>query len=107
MTTYRLSLSLCLSYMAHLVLCLLKGRATSNDTSEVLLQIEPTPGRAFLVGSMSNVKSIENDDRNRIAEVSSISPLEVPVAAFAPRDALNKTLVLRELPLPVAIMLLY
>lgn len=86
--------------MAHLVLCLLKGRASSNDTAKVLLQIEPRPRRAFLVGSMS----IEGDDRNRIAEVSSISPLEVPVAAFAPRDALNKTLVLRELPLPVAIM---
>ena len=32
---------------------------------------------------MSNVKPIEGDDRNRIAEVLSISPLELPVAAFA------------------------
>ena len=32
---------------------------------------------------MSKIKPIEGEDRQRIAELLSISPLEVPVAAFA------------------------
>ncbi|XP_044180413.1 uncharacterized protein LOC114950378 [Acropora millepora] len=59
------------------------GIACSNDTAKVLSQMEPSPRRAFLVGSMSNIKPIEGDDRHKIAELLGISPMEVPVAAFS------------------------
>ena len=45
--------------------------------------MEPSPRKAFLVGSMSNIKPIEGDDRHKIAELLGISPMEVPVAAFS------------------------
>lgn len=55
----------------------------SNDTAKVLSQMEPPPRRSFLVGSLSNIKPIEGENRHKVAELLSISPLEVPVAAFA------------------------
>lgn len=45
--------------------------------------MEPPPRRSFLVGSLSNIKPIEGENRHKVAELLSISPLEVPVAAFA------------------------
>lgn len=56
-----------------------KGIACSNDTAKYfhkwnLHQEEP---------SMSNIKPIVGDDHHIIAELLSISPLEVPVAAFS------------------------
>ena len=64
--------------------CLLfKGIVSSSDSAKVLTQMEPAPRKAFLVGSMSNIKPIEGFDRHKIAERLSISPLEVPVAAIS------------------------
>lgn len=79
--------------MAHLAQCIhivnatllvsFQGRACSNDTAKALSQMEPAPRRAFLVGSMSNIKPIEGDNCHKIAELLGISPLKVPVAAFS------------------------
>lgn len=79
--------------MAHLAQCIhivntillisFKGIACSNDTAKVLSQMEPAPRKAFLVGSVSNIKPIEDDDCRKIAELLGISPLEVPVASFS------------------------
>ena len=69
--------------MNAILLISFQGIACSNDTAKVLSQMEPSPRRAFLVGSMSNIKAIEGDDRHKIAELLGISPMEVPVAAFS------------------------
>ena len=69
--------------MNAILLISFQGIACSNDTAKVLSQMEPSPRRAFLVGSMSNIKPIEGDDRHKIAKLLGISPMEVPVAAFS------------------------
>ena len=56
----------------------------------MLSQLEPPPRRTFLVGSMSKIKPVEGEDRHRIAELLSISPLEVPVAAFATKRCFKR-----------------